>query len=730
MTHSTPTRARHARVACLALCLTALLAASAAPGANAPAARAADAPYPITLAPDQLTLEGDVATRATAAAQCTEPWFIGTPVGSAILGVDPRSCDPADWDGGSLSVRQVLTAPYTPTVVTVKVTWPDGEGKGVHSPDQRRVASIAFDGQILWSARTLHPGSFDDYYAVERGPILTTVVLTGTGEHTLTLTAPPHTAWDISSIELSAAPMPATVRGVDYSPYRDCQMPGSGLLPTDEQIRADLGRLRQSVSAIRTYSSVGPLGSVPALAAQAGLPVYAGAWIEGVPEDDAEIAGLVSSANQPGTTIAGLVVGSEFILRRTLAPPGGPYPVNPDDIEYLRARMRQVREQTNGLPVGTAETDVVMFEFSNDDPTIVTRIKPAYEPVIADAEILLVHIYPFWSQRPIDGGAAAAVQRFLAIRSFIAQRFPAQGKRVILGETGWPTGGEPNGGAAPGLENQRRYLAEILALAEQHRIDLLYFSWRDELWKVERGGIGSSWGYHDGDDGAKHAFNSLLLPAEALGALLGAGVSGVQGPPAAPAGVLQVRVALPSVMRPATPRAMPYTLADEWPGQPGGFVPSGFMGDTGHVSVYACDRSDPYQGDMAIRASFTPGGQAGWGAVYWQSPENNWGALGGWHDLSGATRVVFWAKGASGGERVTFFVGGIDEPGRPYRDSQQPEITTGEIVLGSAWQRYTIDLQSADLSHVIGAFGWSVDGARNPGGATFYLDSIVYDARE
>jgi exo-beta-1,3-glucanase (GH17 family) len=730
-------RATHIRLAYLALCLGLLLATLAPSGAPAAPAHPTDVAYPIVLAPDQLTLTGDVATRATAAAQCTESWFIGTPVGSAIVGVDPRSCEAADWDGGSISVRQLLPAPYAPTVVTIKVAWPDGDGKGVHSPDPRRVASITFDDQTIWSGRTLNLGSFDDYYAVERGPILTTVVLTETGEHSLTFNAPPHTAWDISSIELSAAPAPPTVRGVAYSPYRECQMPGSSLLPTADQIRADLARLRHSASAIRTYASTGPEGSVPALAGAVGLPVYAGAWLEGVPLDRAEVATLIANAKQPGTLTAGLVVGNEFILRQVLAP-GGPYPIDGEDVAYLRGLMRQVRESVPGVPVGTAETDSVIFDFSSADPTVVTRIKPAYEPVIADTDLLLVHIYPFWSARAIDGAADYTIRRFLAIRSYIEQRYPGQGKRIILGEAGWPSGGVPNGVAEPSLESQRRYLAEMLALTKQHSVDLLYFSWRDELWKVERGGIGRHWGYNYGDDVAKHSFNSMLLQP----GMLGPAPSAAETPasrtslpaladdsrPTAPAGILQIRVALPVLMRPAVRQTMPYTITDEWPAPPGSFVPSGFMGDTEHVSVYACDRSDPYHGETAIRASFTPGGQQNWGGVYWQYPENNWGMLGGWHDLSAATRVTFWAKGTNGDEHVYFFVGGIDQPGMPNHDSQRSAITTGEIVLSSTWQRYTIDLHSADMSHVIGAFGWSVDGAHNPHGATFFLDRIMYEA--
>jgi hypothetical protein len=57
--------------------------------------------YPLRVTPDQLALQGDVATVSNTLGQCTRAWLAGMPAGSILLGVNPASCNPADWRGDS-----------------------------------------------------------------------------------------------------------------------------------------------------------------------------------------------------------------------------------------------------------------------------------------------------------------------------------------------------------------------------------------------------------------------------------------------------------------------------------------------------------------------------------------------------------------------------------------------------------------------------------------------------
>jgi exo-beta-1,3-glucanase (GH17 family) len=651
----------------------------------------------ITITPSTMTFGGDVTTQAncTDATVCT--WVNASPAGSILLGVDPASPDPADWDGGSASIQLSLTGYISPTVMALQISWPDLDGKGLHSPLKNQKASITWDDKTIWDMRTLQVGDFGDYYALQHDSLLATVVITQSVTHTLTINVPPHTAWDISQITLTPYPYPTHLRGIGYSPYRDCQYPGGSKLPTTANIAEDLNRLVHTSNAIRTYASTGINAQIPALVNAYGLPMYAGAWLNPGAADDAEIAGLVQLAQT--TRLAGVIVGNEYYLRNR----------SPEYITYLAGRIDQVKGQiAAGIPVMTAEVDDLIFTWTNGVPAI----NPAYKPILDRVDYVMVHIYPFWTGKPITGAAQYVVDHYLKIQTLIEQTYPGQGKRIIIGETGWPSAGLPNNEAVPSLENQRRFYLEFIALADANSVDYFYFDAFDELWKIEEpGGVGQRWGYAYADRSAKHPEYGVLLPPDLL---------------PLPLPLSQDSQPMPFQQSPVAGSVI-LTVYDEWPEGPGTFVPSGWMGDLDQIDMYACDRSDPYSGEMAIRAEFQPGGSKGWGGIYWQYPENNWGNQFAGLDLRGANVLTFRAKGQVGGEKVRFVVGGIGMQTDPYPDSLRPAVSSGFITLTTTWQTYTINLKGQDLSHIIGGFGWVTDKCANPQGATFYLDLIRFE---
>ncbi|MBI4675793.1 MAG: hypothetical protein HY741_29490 [Chloroflexi bacterium] len=691
--------------------LLAAIALSAASASTIPrvhaAASIAALDNSITLVPDQLTLSGDAATQANTIGQCTEGWLSNMPPGSIILGVDPTSCNPADWDGGSAQATVSLPDPFAKTVWVLKLSWLDNNGnflagKGLHSPDQNRAATITFDGQTVWGKRTTQQSTFGDYYAAEFEPIMMTLMTTQAADHTLTISVPPRTAWDLSEIKLIAYPYPSTIRGIGYSPYRDCQFPHDPPMaePTIADLQEDLTRLVHTTNAIRTYAAGGINGKIPGLANQIGLPVYAGAWIDyphnqtTKKQDRREIKNLIALAKT--TKLEGVIVGNEYYLRnRTDAA-----------ISYLGAKIDAVHRALAGfdIPITTAEIDGVMFDIDH------SKINPKYKPILDRVNFVLVHIYPFWNGESIEGAAAQTVNRYKTIQTIIANAYPGQNKRVIIGETGWPSGGAPRGNAAPSLDNQLKYLLEFVRLAEQQGVEYMYFDAFDELWKIEEpGGVGQHWGYSYTDRMAKYPFYGILIPSEEL--------------PSTRLIVAQQAIQTASGEK----TAASFPVFTEWPTGAAGFVPSGWMGDIKNISMYECDRSDPHSGEMAVRASFSPEGALGWAGVYWQHPENNWGDKKQGVDLRGMDKLTFWAKGVVGGEKIRFFVGGIGTKKDPYPDSLRPQVSSGFLQLKPEWRQYTINLRGQDLSHVIGGFGWATDKCANPSGATFYLDDILFE---
>ena len=113
-----------------------------------------------------------------------------------------------------------------------------------------------------------------------------------------------------------------------------------------------------------------------------------------------------------------------------------------------------------------------------------------------------------------------------------------------------------------------------------------------------------------------------------------------------------------------------------------------------------------------------------WAGVYWLQPANNWGDQKGGFNLTGAKRLVFWAKGAKGGEAITFKLGGVGV-GRTYPDTDQ--ASTELIRLTKDWKEYSIDLKGKNLERITGGFAWIGHVKDNPSNATFYLDDIYYE---
>src|ERR1700733_1104691 len=67
---------------------------------------------------------------------------------------------------------------------------------------------------------------------------------------------------------------------VSYSPFADSSHPDTGPRPTAEQIRADLKAIAPYTRASPPYSPTGGAKLVPPIAAEFGLKVSVGAWID------------------------------------------------------------------------------------------------------------------------------------------------------------------------------------------------------------------------------------------------------------------------------------------------------------------------------------------------------------------------------------------------------------------------------------------------------------------
>ena len=114
-------------------------------------------------------------------------------------------------------------------------------------------------------------------------------------------------------------------------------------------------------------------------------------------------------------------------------------------------------------------------------------------------DFILAHSYPYWENVPVEHGAAHVVATYITSRVVYTDRV------VVIGETGWPTCGDPRDNAVPSLENQRRFIEELWQWANLYNMPVFYFEAFDEEWKAaEEGEVGRCWGLYDDDRTPKH----------------------------------------------------------------------------------------------------------------------------------------------------------------------------------------------------------------------------------
>jgi len=160
------------------------------------------------------------------------------------------------------------------------------------------------------------------------------------------------------------------------------------------------------------------------------------------------------------------------------------------------------------------------------------------------------------------------------------------------------------------------------------------------------------------------------------------------------------------------------------------YIPSGYMGDYSDVKLNDQSADSPHSGTTCMQFVYSAKKSQGngWAGVYWQNPANNWGSKKGGFDLTGMTKLTFWARGAKGAEIIQQFkVGGIGISQKAtYLDSA--EIVLGPVELTDTWKQYTINLAGRDLTYISGGFSWVTSSDLNPDGCTFYLDDIKFEA--
>jgi hypothetical protein len=158
------------------------------------------------------------------------------------------------------------------------------------------------------------------------------------------------------------------------------------------------------------------------------------------------------------------------------------------------------------------------------------------------------------------------------------------------------------------------------------------------------------------------------------------------------------------------------------------FVPSGYMPNGECIKMDDAWKDNCQENKSCIKVEYgiacSLKGRH-WAGVYWLNPADNWGDRKGGYNLTGAKKLIFWARGENGGEKIAEFrIGGVGQ-GREYPDSDTASI--GPVILSKRWKEYEIDLRGKDLTYISGGFAWIANVEDNLSSCTFFLGNIRYE---
>jgi exo-beta-1,3-glucanase (GH17 family)/cellulose synthase/poly-beta-1,6-N-acetylglucosamine synthase-like glycosyltransferase len=269
--------------------------------------------------------------------------------------------------------------------------------------------------------------------------------------------------WALAQDHVSAPDFDGQLASVSYAPFGGTAHPDSGTRAQAAQIRSDLQMLAPLTRAIRTYSSTGGVELVPGIAAEFGLRVTIGAWIDKHNErNDREIASVIDLAKRH-SNVDGIIVGNETIYRADQTVP------------ELIKKIQQVKRAVN-VPVTTGEIWNVWLEH----PELVSAV-----------DYIAAHILPYWE----GFSDKQAVDQAILIYDKLRRAYP--GKRIVIAEFGWPSAGYNLKNAEPGRLEQARVLRDFVTRAEAYGIDYNIVEAIDQPWKIFEGGVGPYWGLFD-----------------------------------------------------------------------------------------------------------------------------------------------------------------------------------------------------------------------------------------
>jgi cellulose synthase/poly-beta-1,6-N-acetylglucosamine synthase-like glycosyltransferase/exo-beta-1,3-glucanase (GH17 family) len=344
----------------------------------------------------------------------------------------------------------------------------------------------------------------------------------------LVVTAVHAAMWGVFRDKQPAPDFRGILPSTSYAPFE----PGhtvADIAADSEKVRADLKKLSTLTRAVRLYSSTEGNELVPPIAAEFGMKVTVGAWIDkDANRNNREIEAAINLARH-NSNVIGLVVGNETIYRGEQVPIEnlGPVPeigLEPEEAApILREENQRVQEaeaqpenkRADALKWALAENNVVRLV------KLIQRVKKSVNVPVTTGEIwniwrdhpqlansvdfIAAHVLPYWENFTDKQAVDQAVAMFQLLRD----QFP--GKRIMIAEFGWPSAGYNLRNAEPGTFEQATVLRNFVARAEAIGMEYNIVEAIDQPWKFFEGGVGPYWGILNADREPKFAWTGPVV---------------------------------------------------------------------------------------------------------------------------------------------------------------------------------------------------------------------------
>jgi glucan 1,3-beta-glucosidase len=258
------------------------------------------------------------------------------------------------------------------------------------------------------------------------------------------------------------------MHGICFSLYEEGQKPGD--IISEAQIIRRIEILKPYTQWIRSFSTTEGNELIPKIAKQYGMQTMVGAWLGDEKEkNEQELKNLIQLCRDGLVDIA--AVGNEVLYRNDLT------------LDELLESIKYVKEQVPDITVGYVDA---YYEFSR------------HPELVEACDVVLTNYYPFWEGTSFEdslGHLHHMHQQTLQA---------ANGKKIIITETGWPSQGENTKNAIPDKLSAMKYFINAQLWALDAGIEMFYFSSFDESWKVgAEGEVGAYWGLWDKNEKLK-----------------------------------------------------------------------------------------------------------------------------------------------------------------------------------------------------------------------------------